>query len=1785
MATNEETNAAGTDTRPPMLVESDYDSWKIRIHRYIRGKPNGKLIWKSIQNGPTPHPMVTDPSPSDSTIMPAPRKKLDSEFNEEENKLEMADTQAEIILSQGLPRHIFNILNQTSTAKEIWDNVELLMQGSGRTLQQRKEDLFDEYERFRAIGNESIHDYFVRFHKLVNDMKITQLEIPTHQMNTKFVNNLPAYWGKYVTNVKQNMDISTTPYVQIYTHLKAYEPHAKKTLKKQEQSTSIVDPLAYVAHTTSAPALSSPSTPSPQPTAQSPNDALMATMTQIANLLSGFQKQFPPTNNQLRTSSNSRTHATVHDGHIVTEPVQRKAPGNVGNTGARGKKVICYNCRGEGHVARQCKEPKRKMDSQYFKDKALLMEAKEKGDVLDAEAEAFLADVECTAPYDQPQALTTTNMFQANHEDAYDSDVDEGPNAAVAFMANLSSTSATNNPVNEVHSNDNQIFDNVDYQLSQEMHQEEHLDSDAETEIDDNTIPYHQYLLDTEAQNVPTEVSADTSDKVSMIAILTDLQTQLDGHAKIPTRSNLILKTKLDRNKLVIQRNKRNAELVQENDLLKSTLSGKEKSIAFLQSEKEKILSEKKELADSYLDEIVCLKTANKSSRDTLARISMPTQTIPMLSKKPIKATDDLHKDILGTRNPGLGYMAKRAQPVLYDADTLLHPTHHPVSIWDSEEVLVHQVVSMKKMNEKPGHVRPENGFYEKLNALMFVPQKELSGDQVYWLSANEIASQASKPATPATPFVHKSPPPSQVLANLQKVNAVFHQFEGIIKERTTQKPDYVSEWCYDYAKQFVEQQLVPFYDHFKKHIQAANDTLFKEVKEYEQIFDDLDAEYERCVLDNKNLTIEKKNLLIKNDCLIAECLEKDICSIGALTIRYCCAPSQCAPLRRSLDRMAIGNTLSASNAIFEINKLRKQLQGKDDTIRNLDAQINIMKVLNVGSTEGSCDQQALDTDRIQLQDTITSLRIQLDGLKVENVSLKRRYDELSKANTHSRTVYTEKLSALTTELTKLQAQVTGKTSSGPSTSETPKVLAPGMYNIGSKYIPPPKRANWVKPTPLPKKKQVTFQEPPRTSNRHTQKLPVQQNTKPNVPVNLSTRTKPATASRKPMPKSHTQNHRILPSKSVNARRAADHNRKLNVVDHNQFVIRSLKYVNTKTPQAKHSVNHTKKVWKATRNHNVNTTKTAWRPTGKVVGSVKPQWKPTGRHFAFKPQWRPTGRHFSLFEKYPLTRIMEPTDMPIELPSSASSSPKITMVSRFTDHKLSDRQAGSKGISENHQLCVEKFIWTVRFGNDEYAAIVGYGDYKLGDTIISRVYYVEGLKHNLFSVGQFCDGGLEVAFRQHSCHIRNYDMVDLLNGSRTTNLYSISLNDMMSASPVCLLTKASSTKSWLWHRRLNHLNFRTLNELARNNLVRGLPMLKYDKDHLRPSCQLGKSKKASHPLKAENTNTEVLHTLHMDLCGPMRTKVITERICLVIVDDYTDLGWLGLRVFGISHETSVPRSPQQNGIVERRNRTLMEAARTMLIFAKAPLFLWAEAVATACYKADIDKLCCYAPTKKAYRIYNKRTAKIQETVHVTFDELTEGLTSVQTSSGLAPQQMTYVPNSNKHELLLLQFMEGSRSCTVIPPPAVPIPPVNAHAAQAPENAIGSPSTTVISEGAPAVTESLLPHQIPLPDTSDSDIETLFDNVDSNVFDTYTAPETDSEASSSNTVNIDVTPNNQLPHVQKWTQAHSLENIIGDKDRPVSTRKQLETDAMWCFFNEFLTHVEPKTYKQALEHSC
>ncbi|GJX94062.1 integrase, catalytic region, zinc finger, CCHC-type containing protein [Tanacetum coccineum] len=204
----------------------------------------------------------------------------------------------------------------------------------------------------------------------------------------------------------------------------------------------------------------------------------------------------------------------------------------------------------------------------------------------------------------------------------------------------------------------------------------------------------------------------------------------------------------------------------------------------------------------------------------------------------------------------------------------------------------------------------------------------------------------------------------------------------------------------------------------------------------------------------------------------------------------------------------------------------------------------------------------------------------------------------------------------------------------------------------------------------------------------------------------------------------------------------------------------------------------------------------------------------------------------------------------------------------------------SKHMTGNLQLLrnfVEKFMGKIRFGNDHFAAITGYGDYVQGNLTICHVYYVKGLGHNLFLVGQFCDGDLEVAFRSNTCYVLNLEGEDLLTGSRNSNLYTISISEMAASSPVCLMSRATSIKSWLRHRRLSHLNSGTINQLTSKDIPDGLPKFKYNKDHLCSACKQGKSKKASLPPKLVQSTESKLELLHMDLCGPIRVASINGK--------------------------------------------------------------------------------------------------------------------------------------------------------------------------------------------------------------------------------------------------------------------------------------------------------------------
>nr|GEY28256.1 retrovirus-related Pol polyprotein from transposon TNT 1-94 [Tanacetum cinerariifolium] len=519
-------------------------------------------------------------------------------------------------------------------------------------------------------------------------------------------------------------------------------------------------------------------------------------------------------------------------------------------------------------------------------------------------------------------------------------------------------------------------------------------------------------------------------------------------------------------------------------------------------------------------------------------------------------------------------------------------------------------------------------------------------------------------------------------------------------------------------------------------------------------------------------------------------------------------------------------------------------------------------------------------------------------------------------------------------------------------------------------------------------------------------------------------------------------------------------------------------------------------------------------------------------------------------------------------------------------------------ISVNHDVClltyvhgmnsrgnlqllinfVWKFLGTVRFENDHVAAILGFGDLQWGNIFITR----------------------------NACFIRNLKGVDLLSRNRTTNLYTVNLHEMASASPICLMDRASSTKSWLWHQCLYHLNFDTINDLAKNDLVSGLPKFKYHKEHLCPSCEQAKSKRASHPPKPVPNSRQRLHFLYIDLCGPIRIASINgKRYVLVIVDDYSRYTWVHflrskdeapdvIKIFlkriivllqspviiirtdndiefknqvlkeyfdsvGISYQVSSVQTPQQNGVVERKNRTLVEAARTMLIFSRAPLFLWAEAIATACFtqnrsiihcrfnktpyklinerkpdisflhvfgslcypkndcenigklgaKGDIGFFIGYSTDSYAYRVYNQRTKKIMKTMNVSFDELSAMDFEQRSKPGL--QSMT-----SRQISLGLDFTYAPSTITTQQP-------------------------------------------------TEGELDLLFEAM----YDDYIGGQ---PLASLRTV---------LAAQAHQTKDHPLKQVIGEPSRPVLTRNQLRSDGDKCMYALTVSTMEPKNVKEVM----
>nr|GEU75992.1 hypothetical protein [Tanacetum cinerariifolium] len=495
---------------------------------------------------------------------------------------------------------------------------------------------------------------------------------------------------------------------------------------------------------------------------------------------------------------------------------------------------------------------------------------------------------------------------------------------------------------------------------------------------------------------------------------------------------------------------------------------------------------------------------------------------------------------------------------------------------------------------------------------------------------------------------------------------------------------------------------------------------------------------------------------------------------------------------------------------------------------------------------------------------------------------------------------------------------------------------------------------------------------------------------------------------------------------------------------------------------------------------------------------------------------------------------------------------KVKHVVIDTHAECSKHMTGNRALLTNF---VEKFLGTVRFGNNDFAVIAGYGD------------------------------GLEVAFRKSTCFVRNENGVDLLTDDRSPNLYTIALNEITSNSLNFILEKASSSQSWLWHQRLSHLNFATINNLVKNNLVQGLPKMKFEKDHLCSACEQGKIHQKHHKSKTAFASNKPFFLLHMDLCSLMRVKSINgKQYVLVVVDDYS------------------------------RNQTLVEAARAMLTFANLPLFLWAEAIATAfftqnhsiihkrfdktpyeliykrkpnikffhvfgcrCYllneydnvgklkaKGNIGVFARYSKESAAFGVYNKRTRKIHESVNVNFDEILEmaskqfslepGLTNLNEKGKSSNPTVSQVSKASKKDLedLFQKFYDEYFDSSKLKKSLT----MNVETSNN-EGEVFHES--ISNDMIPNVDEASLSHNVFNERLEDAyfDTSTVFHDT-SNVHEFY----------------------QPYPHETKWTMDHPLYKIIGDLKSSVRTRGQLANS---CLFACLLSSIEPANVAEALKY--
>ncbi|GKB87196.1 retrovirus-related pol polyprotein from transposon TNT 1-94 [Tanacetum coccineum] len=817
--------------------------------------------------------------------------------------------------------------------------------------------------------------------------------------------------------------------------------------------------------------------------------------------------------------------ATIQDGRVVVQNVQgrqnqnqryfARGNGTAGNGGAQnragnanagqGKPVKCYNCNGVGHIARNCTQPKRPQNSDYFKDKMLLMQAQENGAVLDEEELLFLAgeqgntfDADVDNQPVQDLALNEDNIFQADECDAFDSDVDDEPTAQSIFMANLSSVGSANpqaGPSNasilsEVHILENAIDHSVSNQDEHEIHNKVQpsnvIDSTSVHMGNSNVIPYEQYLSVNDISVVPScASSALNSVCVSPVndaivphdPIAIELKIYKEQVAIYEQRAKFELTEREqrmdDQMRMLIQnRNKTEENLKKELHSFKLQLKSTMENNKIIEETVTTLKQEFKQKESKFLTDFSNLKDLNDKLENKLHTQDQSIQIIHMMLN-PTQVYDQKTKTTLGAQNPFYLRQAKKAQPILYDGDELLKPHHVPVMVPSSKEELELAEATRNKLHvkmnntaclEKRVNITPPNYSKKKFMAT-FTPQTQLTPEQIFW-SLDLAKRKAEELKANATPMPVLPP------ATVYPPNTPVHLVPRMLPTTS------------------------------QVNIGLA----------MKAVFENLEAEVDQNEIDLMSGEIEQKNLLITNENLIAECLSKDVFYTAtdyvlnmsrfsdmhdAFTIaqqRIADLESENFNLRNKIQnddhdsmikhfsklevehfnlqlkyqnlKERFGNkkpvtSLDAPsfNSLFVIGKLNEQIQSRGNTIHELKEKISRLTKKN-SDADPIFDLKALVSQNKDLTAKLNALHDLNERFGAENAKVKQHYKELYDSIKITRAKTTDQNNSLLSEIENLKAQLKDNSKCVTIPDSKPKVLAPGRYPIDVEPIPPRHKNN-----------------------------------------------------------------------------------------------------------------------------------------------------------------------------------------------------------------------------------------------------------------------------------------------------------------------------------------------------------------------------------------------------------------------------------------------------------------------------------------------------------------------------------------------------------------------------------------------------------------------------------------------------------------------------------------------------------------------------------------------------